>query len=90
MISGEHITVEEIIEFLNIEKSTDRAMALGEHINNHILNCSECLEKYNSLMDLYDTVEVLCDKEDELCLDDLIFNVPSEEKSAAAETAVQI
>lgn len=40
-----HLTIDEILEFVMMEKLDARSLRLASRVNGHILRCDECLEK---------------------------------------------
>ena len=49
-----HLTVEEIIEFVSIDKLSEETIALSTKVNEHIRSCPTCLEKVSSFQMVYD------------------------------------
>ena len=50
----EHLTVEEIIDFVSFDELTKENIDLALKVNKHIFSCAECMEKVNAFQNVYD------------------------------------
>lgn len=70
----EHLTIEEIIDFVSFNKLNDESISLAKKVNLHILKCDECREKvaaYQTICDQFvnigrnDDLTNVCNKNNE-------------------------
>ena len=54
-----HLTVEEIIEFVSIDKLSEETITLSTKVNEHIRSCPTCLEKVSSFQMVYDELCII-------------------------------
>ena len=54
-----HLGLEEIIDFVQLDKFDDGAKALISRVNLHIRECEECLELVKQIEDIYDDMVAL-------------------------------
>ena len=59
-----HLTVDEIIEFVSSHNLDDEGINLIRKVNEHIRKCTECYEKVRAFQLLYDEFASLCLSED--------------------------
>lgn len=50
----EHLTVNEIIDFVSINELNEKSINLAAKVNAHILKCDDCLEKVKAFQLLND------------------------------------
>lgn len=50
----DHLTAEELIEFVSFEKIDGQSMKLAVRVNTHIRNCADCMGKVRSYQCVYD------------------------------------
>ncbi len=49
-----HLTVNEIIEFVSLEELNDVTLEFCSHVNGHIRECEECRKLVNAFQAVYD------------------------------------
>ena len=49
-----HLTVDEIIDFVSSSELNDEVVALSTRVNGHIRNCDKCLKLVNAFQTVYD------------------------------------
>ena len=49
-----HLTVDEIIEFVSLNKLNREALKLSATVNGHIRKCEKCLNRVNAFQMIYD------------------------------------
>lgn len=67
-----HLTVDEIIEFVSSNDLNDEAFLLINKVNEHIRECQECLELVQSFQMIYDEFSEMCSGEN---FENYIYNV---------------
>lgn len=50
----EHLTVDEIIDFVSLNTVDEESMKLISKVNGHIIECAECRKKVRAFQDVYD------------------------------------
>ncbi|MBQ2880646.1 MAG: hypothetical protein IJE40_00105 [Clostridia bacterium] len=50
----DHLTVDEIMDFVSITEINEETMQLTAKVNSHIRNCKECLKLVQSYQEIYD------------------------------------
>ena len=50
----EHLTVDEIIEFVSLTKMDSKAIELSATVNGHIRKCEKCLEQVRAFQKIHD------------------------------------
>jgi len=60
---SEHLTFDEIVNFLDASEINGETRKLAFRVNEHIYNCNECYQYYNSLQELNDQIELIKRKE---------------------------
>ena len=50
----DHLSVEEIIDFVSISELDGASLELASRVNSHILKCPECLRKVEAFGELYE------------------------------------
>lgn len=50
----EHLTVEQMIDFVSLTELNDEAIELSQQVNGHIRACDECMKKVRAFQDIYD------------------------------------
>ncbi len=50
----EHLSVDEIIDFVSLEKLNDDAVKISTTVNEHIRNCEKCLKLVRAFQMIYD------------------------------------
>ncbi len=60
----EHLSVDEIIDFVSFEKWTEETAKLASIVNGHIYKCKECRTIVTAFQQLHDEFEDLCAAED--------------------------
>ena len=53
----EHITIEEMLSFLQIDELTPDNIKKANSFNQHIYQCSECRKIYSDLCEAVETIE---------------------------------
>ncbi len=56
-MNNEHLTIDEILEFISFQKITPDTMKLVSRVNDHILECRICFEKVSALQLMQDKFE---------------------------------
>lgn len=57
IMKNEHLTVDEILEFISFQKITPDTMAMVSRVNDHILECKECFDKVSAFQHVQDRFE---------------------------------
>ena len=52
-----HLTIEEILDFVSMNQINDKTLKLASKVNTHIRRCPECLRKVNAFQTVYDEFE---------------------------------
>ncbi len=60
-----HLTVDEMIDFVSINKLDTESLSLAKRVNSHIMKCEECRTKLSAFQTLYDKM-LSSEKETEL------------------------
>ena len=55
-----HLTVDEIITFVSMEKLDTEGIELLKKVNEHIRECPECMRKVQAYQLVYDELETMC------------------------------
>lgn len=58
-----HLTVDEIIDFVSMEKINSESLELASKVNTHIKSCSECFETVKAFQLIYDEYKKIGTKE---------------------------
>ena len=53
-MNNEHLTVDEIIDFISFQKITPETLALVSRVNDHIFECKECFDKVSAFQLIQD------------------------------------
>lgn len=56
-MNNEHLTIDEILEFISFQKITPEAMTLVSRVNDHILECKDCFDKVSAFQLVQDKFE---------------------------------
>lgn len=51
-----HINVDDVIEFVSIDKLDNDTIALAQKVNSHLLICPECRERVTAFQTVYDAL----------------------------------
>ena len=54
MNNTEHLTVEEMIDFVSINKLDEKSVSLAAKVNAHMMQCSECRKTVAAYQTVYD------------------------------------
>ena len=49
-----HLTIDEIIEFVSFEEIDESTLELSKKVNGHICKCQECLNRVKAFQMIYD------------------------------------
>ncbi len=52
-----HLTLDEIIEYVSIDKLCEESLKLASKVDTHIRSCDECLEVVRALRSVHDSFE---------------------------------
>lgn len=55
----DHLTIEEMLEFVTMKKLDERTLKLASRVNAHILRCDECLEQVKELQVIYEELGMI-------------------------------
>ena len=61
---NEHISFDDLQEFVYANKLTPALIRLGAKINSHVLVCTECAEQYDALLELREKTQHLSQSEE--------------------------
>lgn len=56
-IASDHISFEEMSEYIFTDKRPDNFVAIAAHVNSHVMLCPDCKAVYNALMSLKDEID---------------------------------
>lgn len=49
-----HLTVDEIIDFVSLDKVDAKSLTKASYVNSHIRSCAQCLRKVRAFQTVYD------------------------------------
>ncbi len=53
----EHLTVDEIIDFVSFDKINPETLAFASKVNTHMRACNECMQRVRAFQNFYDEFE---------------------------------
>jgi len=56
-MSMQHLKTEDMIKLIYAQKLDDELLALAARVNQHLYQCEECLERYNTILSIKDISE---------------------------------
>lgn len=55
----DHLTIDQIIDFVSMDALTEQTLALAASVNGHIRKCPQCLQLVRAFQMIYDEFSVL-------------------------------